>query len=262
MKIVIFILKYPSIEMSIFCKRVKSLSSSSVKVSLFSRRCNFIRSANFFRNQSYLYVLLSREVPVPVFVAIIQIIGTSRTRWIKKYKTEDAFSGMTGGENRCPSSVSIEVDFHRESRSTTSVRHRVQDPVHVISDPGVDSGDARGTALPRPETDHAVLNDARRVAVVYAESLQRPAAVAEAGIHVAQTAGAQLFVPDLGRPPERLPALIVGHQRQLRLQKVLTTRTHFRRAPAGHYRLSIGNGEDSICEIGRERIESLEKIER
>lgn len=126
-------------------------------------------------------------------------------------------------ENQCPSFL-LEWIFDAIRSRSTSVCHRVEDPVHVINDPSVDSRDARGTTLPHPVTNHAMLNGTYCLAIVQTEGLQRPATVAETGIDVAQTTGAHLLVPDLRRMLVRFFAPLVGHQRQLRLEKLLTAR--------------------------------------
>lgn len=197
-----------------------------------------------------------------------QFLFSSRSKLLyswranRKYKMKDTFSGWPEDQKRI--NVSIEWIFDATKSRSISVRHRVKDPIQIISDSGVDSRDARGTARLHPVTDHTMLDETYHAAIVLTVGLQRPTAITEAGIHVAQTTGAHLLVPDLRRSLIHLFALIVGHQRQPRLEKIHTARARFRRAPTGHYRLPIRN-EKIRYEIGRKKriaSKSLENVER
>jgi len=75
--------------------------------------------------------------------------------------------------------------------------HRVEDPIHIIGDSSVDSGEAFCAALFQSIAHHAVLDDTYRPTVVYTGRLQGPAAVTQAGIHTHLAAGTKLLVPDL-----------------------------------------------------------------
>jgi len=88
----------------------------------------------------------------------------------------------------------------------------VQNPVHVVGDSRVDSGEALGAALFQSIADHAVLDDAR-IVLVCTKRLQGTTTVAHAGVRLVRSAGAHLLVPDLRGVLVYLLAFLVVYRR-------------------------------------------------
>ena len=98
--------------------------------------------------------------------------------------------------------------------------HVVHDPVEVLSDAGVHSGYASGTAASHPERHHA--DDPVR-GPEPVESHQGAAGVSGAGVALILPAGAHLAGSDDGPlPAEHLGALLVGHHRHAQLHQHVT----------------------------------------
>lgn len=92
------------------------------------------------------------------------------------------------------------------------VCHGVENPIRVVSDLGIDSRIALGVTLYWSVADHAVLNGAHCLAIVYTDCLQRSAAITVTRVDFIYAAGTKLFVPDLLGPFVHLFTLFIRHQ--------------------------------------------------